>query len=303
MSYQKLLQTVLQHGPSEVVALSAALQRTNDFMDPAVVQVVQQLPDFEQIFHDVNALSPTDRTRFIKRLELLSEREKATVPDFIKSSATTPAPANPLYFNRRDVVRVQFGGVGTETDAPHFAVVWHDNPGLKDIVVIPTTSQYNKEYAGEFNVGQLRGLPVKDTILQVHKMTNISRKRIVEYNGSYVPSKVHGSFVNRILYAIAILFGGEISLDSFVRNNIKILLPANLHQFEQMRFWPVRDVHIDPEKNVLYFRKWTELTVQTLQLKAPNQKITYAQRLDIYDRAFGNASVRASGFTDFGLFY
>lgn len=150
--------------------------------------------------------------------------------------------------------------------------------------MIPTTSQFDTEYPGEFSVGQLTGLPTNNTILQVHKMMNISRKRIVPWHGNYVVSRIGPAHMERIFHAIAILYNGEISLDSFVYGNptVGVMLPDNLTQFEAMRFWPIRDMQVNPTNHLLAFRKWNETTPHSLQLKVPNQMISMNIKKDIW---------------------
>lgn len=305
LSYQKLLQTVLQYDATDLVMINKLLQQATDFTDMNVIEVVNKLPDFENIFHDVNALDPVEKIRFLSRLERVAVAQKTTIPSYIPPTTANPSPTNDYYFNRRDIVRVLFGGVGTEPDAPHFGLVWVDNPYMSDIVVIPTTSQYTMDYPGIFSVGQFSSLSKLNTIVQIHKMTNISRKRIVSHHGKILQGRVHSSYNDRLLHGIALVHGGENSLYDHVRNKSGMLLPDNLRLFESMRFWPVRDVLIDPATNILHFRKWNEVTMQTLQMKPPkpNPTFTYKKRLNIFDKAFGKPADRASGHAQFSIDY
>lgn len=102
---------------------------------------------------------------------------------------------------------------------------------------------------------------------------------------------------------MALVFGGELSLNYYVRNRKDMWLPDNLRLFEAKRFWPVRNVQLDEETKTLRFRKWNETVEQSIQMTLPNQQITHALRLNIYDRAFGKRADRAAGFTDYGQYY
>lgn len=305
MSYQKLLQTVLQYNASDIMLINKLLQQATDFTDASVIQVVNQLPDFENIFHDVNALNAVDKARFLRRLERVATAQKNTIPAYVKPTATNPNPANVYYFKRRDIVRVEFGGVGSEPDEPHYAMVWVDNPMMDDIIVIPTTSQYLKDYPGEFSVGQFSRLSSLNTIVQIHKMTNISRKRIVPYNGVILQGRINAVHNERLLHGIALVHGGETSLDEHVRNRSNMLLPDDLYAYQAKMFWPVRDVRIDYTTNIMHFRKWNEVFPQQLQMKPPkpNPHFTRKDRLKIYDKAFGKPADRAAGHAQFLIDY
>lgn len=306
MSYQKLLQTVLQHDASDLIMINKLLQQATNFTDAGVIEVVNQLPDFEKIFHDVNALSPIEKTRFLTRLERIAVAQKTVIPTYVPRTNANPRPNNEYYFKRRDVVRVLFGGVGTESDEPHFAVVWVDNPYMSDITVIPMTSKYKKDYPGVFSVGQFSKRSSINSIVDIDKMTNISRQRIVMHHGTILQGKIHPAYNDRLIHGVALVHGGELSLDEHVRNHSNMLLPDNLNSFKSKRFWPVRDVRIDPATNIMHFRKWNEVTMQTLQMKPPKPgpTFTYKQRLRIYDMVFGEkAADQASGFNQFSIFY
>lgn len=305
LSYQKLLQTVLQHDASDLLMINKLLQQATNFTDATVIEVVNQLPDFEKIFNDVNALPPIEKMRFLSRLERVAAAQKKIVPTYVRSTSTNPRPLNEYYFKRRDVVRVQFGGVGTESDEPHFAVVWVDNPYMSDITVIPMTSKYKKDYPGIFSVGQFSRRSNINSIVDIGKMTNISRQRIVSHHEIILQGNIHPAYNDRLIHGVALVHGGELSLDEHVRNHSGMLLPDNLRLFESKRFWPVRDVKINSATKIMHFRKWNEVTMQTLQMKSPkpNQPFTRKQRLEIYDKAFGEKADRASGFDQFSIFY
>lgn len=305
MSYQKLLQTILKYDESDLVLINKLLQQATDFTDASVIKVVIQLHDFEKIFNDVNALSPIEKTRFLSRLERVAAAQKTVIPPYIKPTNNNPKPTNEYYFKRRDVVRVQFGGVGTESDEPHFAVVWVDNPLMSDITVIPMTSKYTKDYPGTFKVGQFSRRSNINSVVDIDKMTNISRQRIIPHHGTIIQGKVHLAHNERLIHGVVLVHGGELSLDEHVRNKSGMLLPDNLKLFKSKRFWPVRDVRIDPATNIMHYRKWNEVTMQTLQMKPPkpNQPFTEKQRLRIYDMAFGEIADQTTGFNQFSIYY
>ena len=239
-----------------------------------------------------NTIIPPDtmsqRTRFLNRIERLSKSEGVT----LLSQDTQPLEP---YFSQFDLIYCHFGGVGSEYDGPHYALVWEDNHVDPDITVIPTTSQYTKEFADEFSIGRVSGLPPFDTILSVKKLMRISRKRVIPHQtGRYVRGHLHTrqhAFVReRILNAMAIWLYGEIPLDYYVRNEINVALPVDfLTHYPAMRFWPVRDVHWDRANNQLHYRKWTENSLRTLQLKNPNVLTKNVHKIhEIYNKMFSN---------------
>jgi len=147
------------------------------------------------------------------------------------------------YFSQLDVIYCNFGGVGWELDEPHYAIVWNDDHTEEKLTVIPTTSKFTREYADEFNVKRITGLPKTDTILTVSKMMKISRKRVILHPKTqmYLQGKLMRAWKYRIEYAIAIAFGHELPLEYYVRENCGIYLPTDFTtHYLGIRYMPVQ---------------------------------------------------------------
>lgn len=262
--------------PASLNRMSQLIQQLNDQSTRQTLTVIQDLGD---VIGKLNALNTaqtppdplTQRERFVRRVERLAHCEGKTLPP--KNPPGHPPVPEP-YTERFDFVYVDFGGVGWEYDGEHFAMVWHDLPNKTELTVIPTTSQFNKSYYHEFSIGQIAGLPPRDTMLSVRKKAKISRKRLVPRgsDGAYVRGKVGSSdqaWVRELVEnAIALdNFDNVKTLDYYVRNGSSVALPADFlgtYTDLRMRFKPVVDAYYDPATRQLQYRKWNESTTTHL---------------------------------------
>jgi hypothetical protein len=313
MDYNTLVSGLLALNRNDVQGLQRLGQILTDLSDSSTMELLQNIRDLEIMISNVNqlnnaAVTPPDtmtqRARFLNRAERLSESEGITLfPQ--GTQATEP------YFSQFDLIYCHFGGVGSEYDGPHYALVWEDYHNSPDITVVPTTSQYTKEFADEFSIGRVSGLPPYDTVLSVKKLMRISRKRVIPHRtGRYIRghlhNRLHAFYRERILNAIAIWLFGEIPLDYYVRNEINVALPVDfLTHYPEMRFWPVRDVRWDRTNNQLQYRKWTESNLRSLQLKNPNVLTRKAHKIHaIYDKIFSNNQQKIqNAITEFNQLY
>lgn len=83
----------------------------------------------------------------------------------------------------RNVVLVDFSGMGSEMSGEHYAIVWEAIPKRDHLIVIPTTSykdDLTKESGTYFNIGKV-GFLEGETVVKLDQTTAISRKRILSY--------------------------------------------------------------------------------------------------------------------------
>lgn len=308
MNYQQLLDTILDLDTADIAAMAKLQITLQDLSHPDALDISRKLKDFENIVTRINTLSvssprPSElspRERFLNRVERLSERENHTVP------AKGAALLEP-YFNKLDVVYCDFGGVGKELDAPHFAIVWEDTHDNEEITVIPTTSQFSKETETLFSVGRISGLPGKDTIALVHKMTRISRKRVLMRNGGYLQGTLMKARAYRIEWGISSFFGGEKTLHYHIRESCGDALPERLALYSDSRFTPVRDFSYDGTTVTAQYRLWNETAMKTLQLKRPQNRPAPDMKKYknvLLDRYFsGDSTRKAIAESDFMTYY
>lgn len=302
MDYHALVDDLLMINSNDVQGMHRLARLLTDLSDPTTRQLLDNIRDLETAITNINNLDDvkiippdtlTQRGRFKYRVERMSTCEGTMITP--KGSAA-PEP----YFQRFELILCQFGGVGWEYDGPHYALVWEDDHTDSELTIIPTTSQFTKEYSDEFSIGLISGLPPKNTILSVRKMMRISRKRVIKHRGRYVQGQVHTRLQSlvkeRIENALAIWHFGEIPLDHYIRNNIGVALPVDfLTHYQNMRFIPVRDVQWDRQTLTLHYRKWDETTMRSMLMKNPTIFMKMAhKKFAIYDPLFSNDPTRIS---------
>lgn len=248
LDYNALVRDLLNLDVANAVAANKLAVLLSDLTHGDTVTLLNKIRDLETAVNRINLLRTTpvapdplsQRERFINRLERLAESEGKTLPVKAPPGTTVDEP----YFNQMDVIYCNFGGIGREYDGPHFAIVWEDNHAETELLVIPTTSQYTKEYADEFNIGRVTGLPARDTIVSVKKLMRISRKRVIHHR--FKQGQIHRGFKDRIENAIAIAINQEKPLEYYVRNECRSALPVNIQTiYSSIRFTPVQDVHFE----------------------------------------------------------
>ncbi|MCP3776329.1 type II toxin-antitoxin system PemK/MazF family toxin [Paenibacillus sp. MZ04-78.2] len=276
MNYQELLDTILALDTADIEAMAKLQVSLQALSDPDAADLSRKLKEFENIVTRINLLSVTPpslgnlspRQRFLERVERLSDCENRSIPAKGTTAPGTPEP----YFQKLDVIYCDFGGVGKELDAPHFAIVWEDTHDNEEITVIPTTSQFAKESETLFSLGWIRGLPATDTIALVHKIGRISRKRAMLRNGRYLQGTLMPARAIRIDWGIASFLGREKTLHYHIRENCGDALPERLGSYSDSRFAPVRDFSYDGTTVTAHYRLWNETTMKTLQLKRPQNR-------------------------------
>lgn len=319
MDYQTLLQTIRNINAADIVKLNEMVTTFTDLSHPDAASLATTLSEFEKIVKHVGTLSkvPINRQipiheRFINRLERLSFCENVIVLPKVPTDPPPPAPPIEPYFSRRDFAWFEFGGVGSEIDKLHLGMVWEDNADNDEITVIPTTSAFDKEYEDKLNLGVISGLPNRDTILLVNKMTRISRKRASLYKNKYVQGTLLGQLEYRIRWSIALTFLQEKSLHYFILHSCGDELPADFNtSYQDIRYTPVRDVSYDPTTHVLHYRVWDQSNMKFIQLKPVHSlpiNFTSRQRekfkLDLLDRYYsGNPSKKTKALSFYNVHY
>ncbi|OPG89578.1 hypothetical protein B2I21_36275 [Chryseobacterium mucoviscidosis] len=276
MNYQQLLDTILALDTADIAAMAKLQVALQDLSHPDAADISLKLKEFENIVTRINMLSVTQprpgdlspRQRFLGRIERLSDREN----HIVSAKGTTAPGTHEPYFQKLDVICCDFGGVGKELDAPHFAIVWEDTHDNEEMTVIPTTSQFIKETETLFSVGRIRGLPSTDTIALVHKMSRISRKRVLLRSGRYLQGTLMQPRAYRIEWGIASFYGGEKTLHYHIRESCGDALPERLGFYSDLRFAPVRDFSYDGTTVTAHYRLWNDTELKSLQLKRPQNR-------------------------------
>lgn len=126
------------------------------------------------------------------------------------------------------VVKVNFIGLGSVMNLPHFAVVWRALPYEPNLVVIPLTSKF-KPGQEFYNLGQIDGLPERDSIVVANQPQTVSRKSVrVCRKGANRESLVNLSEVQMMRLNDMVrraLARGELPLRNVLEKNIKIMVP------------------------------------------------------------------------------
>jgi hypothetical protein len=300
MDYKRLITQLLALDTRDLDAMRRMLTLLSDVSDPMTLDLLNDLKAYEKIHYLVSAfnktiISPDTQSqydRFLNRIERLAECEGKLIPHI----ATYVTGAQKPYFESFDMIYVSFGGVGMEYDEPHYALVWEDNHSDGEITIIPTTSQYTKDFATVFSIGIISGLPATKTILSVAKLTRISRKRVIFHRGKYVQGKIPRPQVKelktRIHEAIAIGLQGYYPLEYFIKNSTASALPASLltDNFNRfIRFIPVKldECIWDPTAMKVHYRPWNESTVRSLDMKNPVSYLKKEYKIHrIYEKIF-----------------
>lgn len=290
----QLMQTILQVTGHDAVALTNVLDIVTKLSDPDVAIITAQLQDIKNIFDFVNLLPNVERGMLIEKLEIFS---------FCENVVLARNPADHRFYDqvykRRDIVHCRLAGVGREFSKDHFALVWDDDPANEKITVIPTTSQIKLEYADVFDLGVIAGLPPGQTTLLVNDLIRISRKRITSVNG-----RLHKSWEERIKQAIAVSFGSEVTLETVIRNVCGDSMPINLPLFKTMRFLPIRDHVYDVANQLLHYRKWNELPMQSLSLIRPQHPFDSSRKKTLLKNLYyGNSTQVILAQTDYKHIY
>jgi hypothetical protein len=299
MDYNALVRDLLVLDQNDVQGMQRLTRLMSDLSDPSTKTLLDNLKVFENLITSIGSLNNTSiippdtlthHDRFLNRMERLSACEALTIP----SKARTGVVALEPYFSKFDMIYVNFGGVGWEYDSPHFALVWEDNDNDSEITVIPTTSQFTKNYATEFSIGAISGLPAKNTILSITKMMRISRKRVILHKGRYLQGAINKrsqkDLQKRIEQALGIWLHNINTLEYYVKNETGSALPIDfMTHYPGMRFLPVVDVNWKAVDLELHYRIWNETPMNVLRMKNPTTFVDKGYKIHrIYDWLFSN---------------
>lgn len=227
-----------------------------------------ELSDLKQI---LLALPELKRKGILKKIELFSQSDAK--PDNID-----PNGFYKPVINKYDFVHVDFTGVGGEWDGAHYGLVWNVNPKFESFTIIPTTSQQREEYANVFPIGKVLGLPNGVTTLLVGDMTKISRKRVTpvtfrHHTRGIINSRLKEQYIPRIQEAVAVTYGGQVTFETFLRENTKVAMPEDLSPLYAWRFKPIVGRYVE-QSNELQYRLWTSDQWHSLKMINPNRTIS-----------------------------
>ncbi|PEK30525.1 hypothetical protein [Bacillus toyonensis] len=248
--------------------------------------------DFNKLLAILNEINSTDGKNLIEKLDEqkelndilfnLSDQKREEV--LKKITLFTKSDVKPETKDRNDVfipalskldfVHCDFTGVGYEWDGAHYGVVWEVNPKFDAVTIIPATSKSRTEYANVIPIGNVLGLPPGDTTLLVSDMTKVSRKRIqpVSFNHwqrGVTRSRLKPIWAQRIVEAIAVTFGNEITFEQYLKESTGVAMPDNLDILRSNRFKPIRGIY-DRTNNILKYRVWNQDNWHTITMKYPH---------------------------------
>jgi len=185
-----------------------------------------------------------------------------------------------------DVVLCNFTGVGYEWNGPHYGVVWDTSPILDSFTIIPTTSQPRQARKNVINIGKVKGLNGKDTVLLISDIAKVSRKRIeiIEYNHPKTNKKqkirIVKAWEETINESIATTLCGIKTFEECLLYDSKYYI-CSMKELENYRYKAVFDWVLDEDNKVIKFRRWKNTQEITIPLLAPTKSISKSQKLDI----------------------
>lgn len=121
-------------------------------------------------------------------------------------------------FEKGDIVRCEFIGIGSEFDDTHYAVVWKAPSNSESITVIPMTSSILDNTQCEFCIGKIENFmtikgstEIKPSYVYVNKITEISRRRVTPWTytncvGNSEIVKLSHDQINRISDAFMVYY-------------------------------------------------------------------------------------------------
>jgi hypothetical protein len=264
--------------------------------------LINKLEETKDLHKILMNLSDQERKEILRKITLFAQCD---------SSPEQKDPSNNTYqppLTRLDFVHCNFTGVGYEWDGPHYGVVWEVNPKFDAITIIPVTSKPRKEYANVIPVGRILGLPPGNTTLLVSDMTKVSRKRLtpVEFNHytkGRIRARLKREWIPRIVEAIAVTYGTEITLEEFVKQSTMVAMPENLDVLRKYRFKPIRGRY-DRQKNIMYYRVWNEDIWNIVVMKNPNIQMSKTVKIKLIDELFSdNPTIRAQAEQNYRRWY